>query len=204
VNAVKIALIDRILLLSTVVLAGYLVVIGIDQFAALPIIAYTIAFGILIVAGLLLMILGFEVLESPLVVIISTTIPLALSLGLVWQHYPSLRTPALIFTIAGWLAVIVTRTLPLPGRLPVVVLAIVHGAAGLAIFIAPLLLTIQDEMKPAFALVGIGGGLIGVGGVLLAFLRAGRPVISRETIWRILPWLLLLMTACFAAGFRLG
>jgi hypothetical protein len=43
------------------------------------------------------MILGFDVLDAPIVVIISTIIPLTLSLGLVWQHLASLsdRVPDL-------------------------------------------------------------------------------------------------------------
>ncbi len=195
---------DRILLLGMCILAGYLVVIGIDDFSALPIIAYTVAFGILIVAGLLWIILGAEVLDSPLVVILSTTIPLALSLGIVWQYFPSSRAPYLIFTILGFLAIIATRGMWVPGKLPLFTLALVHGIAGLAIFLLPLLLALKGEVKPAFALVGLGGGLIGVGGLLLSFLKAGRPVLSREKILRILPGLLLVMTACFAAGFRFG
>ena len=66
-------------------LAAYQVAIGIDGLATLPTVAYTIAFGVLLIAGLLLIILGFEVLDSPAVVIAATVIPLALSLGLVWQ-----------------------------------------------------------------------------------------------------------------------
>ena len=82
----KISPLDRALLLITGILAAYQVAVGIDGFDTIPIIAYTIAFGILLVAGLLLIILGFDVLDSPIVVIVSTIIPLSLSLGLVWQH----------------------------------------------------------------------------------------------------------------------
>lgn len=201
---VKMTSLDRILLLITTVIAGYLVVDGIEPFTALPIFAYTVAFGILVVAGLLLIILGYEVLESRPVVIISTIIPLALSLGLVWQHEPALRVWYLVFTAAGLIAVAATRLMPMPGRLPVVVLAVVHGLAGLVIFGWPLLLVIQGGVKPPFILVGGGGALIGVGGLLLVFQRAGRPILSREIVYKILPWLLMFMAACFAAGFGLG
>jgi hypothetical protein len=50
----------------------------------------------------------------------------------------------------------------------------------------------------------VGGALIGLGGLLLSFLKAGKPILSRETIFKVLPGLLLLMTACFVAGFRFG
>ncbi|HUM27776.1 MAG TPA: hypothetical protein PKN81_16175, partial [Anaerolineales bacterium] len=82
----KMSSLDRTLLLFTGFLAAYQIAIGIDQMDSVSITAYTIAFGVILVAGLLLIILGFEVLDAPIVVIISTIIPLALSLGLIWQH----------------------------------------------------------------------------------------------------------------------
>ena len=195
---------DRILLLVTGLLAAYQVVIGIDNFSTLPIIAYTIAFGVLLLAGLLLIILDFDVLDSPFVVIISTIIPLALSLGLVWQYLVSFRAAYLVFAIIGFTAILATRSIPMQNRLPTIVLALVHGAAGMIIFLLPVLLALQGATRPAFSLIGVGGVLIGIGGLMLSFLKAGRPILSRETILKILPGLLLLMTVCFVAGFKLG
>lgn len=200
----KMSILDRIKLLAMVVLAGYQVVIGIDPLPTLPIIAYTIAFGVLIIAGLLLIILGFEVLDSPLVVVVSTIIPLALAMGLMWQHLPSLRLTYMVFTILGFLAVIFTRSLSRRKRMATGVLALVHGIAGITIFLLPILLALQGEKHPIFALVGIGGGLIGIGGLLLSFQKVGRPVLSRDRILKTLPWLLLATTACFVVGFRFG
>lgn len=196
----KISPLDRVLLLLTGLLAAYQVAVGIDGFDTLPIIAYTIAFGVLLVAGLLIIILGFDVLDSPLVVIVSTIIPLSLSLGLVWQH-ASFGTSYLIFAIVGFLAVTLTRSIPMPGKLPTIILALVHGIAGMTIFLLPIILSIQGKTQPLFSLVGIGGALIGIGGLLLSFLKAGRPILSREIILKVLPGLLLLMTICFVAGF---
>jgi hypothetical protein len=200
----KMTILDRILLLLTGLLAGYQIVVGIDKLSTLPIIAYTIAFGVLLVAGLLLIILGFDVLDSPVVVIISTVIPLSLSLGLVWEHLAAYRTFYMVIAIVGFLAIVITRSVPMKNRLPVIVLACVHGIAGMTIFLLPVIIAISGTSHPAFALVGLGGALIGVGGLLLSFLKAGKPLLSRETIFRILPSLLLLMTAAFVAGFRFG
>ena len=197
-------ILDRVLLLLTGLLASYQIAVGIDGLATLPIIAYTIAFGILLVAGLLLIILGFDVLDSPIVVIVSTVIPLSLSLGLVWEHFATYRTLYLIFVVVGFLTVLTTRLLPLHNRLPVLVLAVVHGIAGLTIFLLPIVFSIAGQARPGFSLVGVGGALIGVGGLLLALLKAGRPLLSRETILKVLPGLLLLMTLAFVAGFALG
>ena len=199
----KISPLDRILLLLTGLLAAYQVVVGIDGLEDVPTIAYTIGFGVLLVAVLLIIILGFEVLDSPAVVIVSTIIPLSLSLGLIWEHVESWRIPYLCFTIIGFLAVIITRSFPMPGRLPTFVLAIVHGVAGMVLFLLPSILAANGTTSPGFALVGLGGALIGLGGLLLSFLKAGKPILPRETILRILPGLLLLMTLAFVIGFAL-
>jgi len=200
----KMTALDRVLLLITVFLSAYQIVIGIDDLSTAPIIAYTIAFGVLLVAGLLLIILGFDVLESPIVVIVSTIIPLTLSLGLVWEHLTSYRTGYLIFVLIGFAAVTLTRSITMQNKLPIITIAIVHGIAGITIFLLPIILSMQGVMKPAFALVGIGGALIGIGGLLLSFFKAGKPILSREMILRIFPSLLLLMTICFITGFKFG
>ncbi|KAF0106766.1 MAG: hypothetical protein FD146_2358 [Anaerolineaceae bacterium] len=197
----KISPLDRILLLLTGLLAAYHIVVGIEGFASLPAIAYTIAFGVLLIAGLLLILLGFDVLDSPIIVIVSTIIPLSLATGLVWQYLASFGTLYLGFAILGFLAVTITRALPIKTKLPVLVLGIVHGLAGLTIFLLPIIWVLTGRAAPGFALVGIGGALIGIGGLLLSFLKAGKPLLSRAVIFRLLPGLLLLMTAAFVAGF---
>lgn len=216
----KMSYLDRILLLATGLLAAWQVAVGIDGLGTVPITAYTVAFGVLLVAGLLMIILGFEALDSPIVVIISTIIPLSLALGLVWEHLESWRNLALGFAILGFLAILLTRSFPmpgesrtllpgksrmqLPGKVPTIVLASVHGIAGLTIFLLPTILAAQGVTRPGFALVGLGGALIGLGGLLLSFLKAGKPILPRETIFRILPALLLLTTMAFVAGFALA
>lgn len=187
-------------MLLTCILAAYQIVKGVEGLTTLPMISYTIAFGVLLVAALLLIIMGFEVLDSPLVVIVSTVIPLSLSLGLVWEYLVTWRIPYLIFSCAGFLAVIITRLIN-SGRLAIILLAVVHGVAGMIIFILPIALSISGGTSPGFALVGLGGALIGLGGLLLSFLKAGKPILSRQTILKAFPGLLLLTTAAFVAGF---
>jgi len=200
----KTTILDRILLLLTGLLAAYQIAVGIDGMGTFPTIAYSVAFGVLLVAALLLLILGLDVLDLPIVVIISTIIPLSLSLGLVWQHLPNLRGLYLIFAISGFLIIVITRTINIKNKLPIIVLAIVHGIAGLTILLLPIIQAINGFMSPGFIFVSVGGALIGLGGLLLALLKAGKPLLSRETIFRALPGLLLLMTAAFVAGFALG
>jgi hypothetical protein len=91
----------------------------------------------------------------------------------------------------------------MPPKLPTIILAFVHGVAGLTIFLLPTIMAAQGVTRSGFALVGLGGALIGIGGLLLSFLRAGKPILPKETILRIFPTLLLLMTAAFVAGFAM-
>ena len=195
---------DRLFLLGAVLLAAWQIVVGIDRLSQQAIIAYTVAFGVLLVAALMLFILGFEALDSPVVVIVATIIPLSLGLGLIWDHLPQLRLPFALFAGIGFLAVAITRSIKVPPLVQTIVLTLVHGPAGLAIFLLPLFAALNGQARPAFALVGLGGALIGSAGLLLFFLRAGRPLLRRETLLRLFPALLLVMTACFAAGFLWG
>ena len=200
----KLSLLDRLLLLGMVLLAAYQIVVGIDPLPTGPIVAYTVAFGVLLVAGLLIFILGFDALDTPVVVVISTIIPLSLALGLIWDRLPSLRAPGLVGAALGLAAVLFSRSASVSPAARTLILAFVHGVAGLAIFVLPIFMSVQHEVHPAFALVGLGGALIGTGGLMLTFLRAGRPLLTRELTLRIFPALLFLTTACFVLGFNLG
>jgi len=197
----KITVLDRVLLLITGLLAAWQVAVGIDGVETVPMTAYTVGFGVLLIAGLLLIILGFEALDSPVVAVFSTLIPLGLALGLAWEHLPAWRGPYLGFAILGFLAVLVTRTLRLENKLPVLVLGLVHGVAGLTIFLLPMFVVLQHNARPGFLLVSLGGMLIGLGGIMLGLLKTGKPLLSRKTILRLLPALLLAMTTTFVAGF---
>lgn len=191
---------DRILLLTTALMASFQVVQGIDGLNNMAIACYTITFGVLIIASLLMLILGFEVLDSSVVVIASTLIPLSLALGLVSQFFREILIPYGIFIVVGFLAIVFTRYLRAK-KLAVIVLAIVHGVAGLTIFCLPLVIALRGLVPTGFALVGVGGMLIGLGGLLLSFLKAGKPLLSRDKILAVFPGLLLLTTAAFVAGF---
>lgn len=199
----NISVLDRLFFLLTALLSAYQIAVGIEGLGSLAVICYTIAFGVLLVASLILIILGFEALESPLVVTVAALIPLSLSLGLISHYIPTYQVGYMTFAVLGFLAIVLTRYLT-PGGTATIALTLVHGTAGLIIFILPIVLSLQGVARPGFILVGIGGGLIGIGGLLLAFLRAGRPILSTQTIYTILPSLLLLMTVAFVAGLAIA
>jgi len=72
------------------------------------------------------------------------------------------------------------------------------------IFCVPVIQSLSGATNPGFILVGLGGALFGLGGILLSFLRTGWPILSQETILKVLPVLMLLTIAAFAAGFMLA
>ena len=196
----KISILDRILLILTALLSAYQVVIGIEGLGKLAVASYTVAFGVLLIACLLMVIFGFEILDSPLVLIVSTIIPVSLSLGLVAEHLPAITPAYLVFSILGVIAVAVTRYV-YAGRIATVVLIVVHGVPGLIIFGLPIILSISGEMPAGYALVGLGGALMGIGGLLLSFLKTDRPILPRETILTLLPALWFATTLSFTIGF---
>ncbi len=199
----KMTIMDRVLLLFTGLLAAYQVVEGVEGNCVLSIVSYTVGFGALLVAGLLMIILGFEVLESPWIAVISTIIPISISLGLVCQYLEAWRFPYFLFTLFGFIIVAYTQ-LKKKEKAAIVLLVLVHGISGLVIFIVPILASLMGWANPGFWFVGLGGALIGVGGVLLSFAKVGKPILSIERILQILPTLLFLMTTSFIVGFALA
>jgi len=199
----RITLLNRILLLCASLLAAYQVDIGIEGLGSLPILFYSIGFGVLLVAGILMIILGLDVLESSLVVILSTIIPLSLSLGLVAEFMPQSLGVYLTFSLLGLLAIIFTRYFHF-GKTAVIVLAMVHGVAGLLICGLPIFLSLAGKVFAGFAWVGVGGAFMGTGGLLLFFMKTGSPVLSRNRILSVFPALYLLTTATFVVGFALA
>lgn len=112
---------------------------------------YLISFAVLLVAGLLLIFFGYDALNSPYVVIVGVLIPAGLSLGLAAQFYPKYETPYLVFVLVGLLAIAITRltgdsSSGRPGALATIILIIVHTAAGLLIFILPILAVSQKRI----------------------------------------------------------
>jgi hypothetical protein len=196
----KLTPLNRILLLATGMLAAYQIAVGIDGLDLGPVVSYTVSFGVLLIASLLLMILGYEMLETPWAVSLATIIPLGLSLGLIWQHIPGIAGGYLAFTILGLSVVMIARRCA-SRKVAALSVAMVHGVAGLVIFMLPIILAWQGSVRPGYSLVGIGGALIGMGGLLLSWLRAGKPILARDHILTILPGLLLLMMAAFVGGF---
>jgi hypothetical protein len=174
---------------------------------------YMMGFLVLLVSGLLLIFLGYGILSSPYVLTVASLIPLGISMGLAEQYFPAWKTAYKWFATIGFLVIAVTSFLAAPAAnniwdtLKKIAVPLFHGVAGLVIFLGPFFAKkTADGKAPAkdFWWVGIGGALIGIGGIALAFLSAGKPLLgifTEDLVFTILAPLLLLMTLAFTYGF---
>jgi hypothetical protein len=196
-------LLDRIFLLLTGLLAIYLIWRFYGRYQkekGLYDIYYMLGFAVLLVSGLLLIFLGWEILQSPYVLTVASLIPLGISLGIANQFYPQWKKAYAWFALLGIFAIGISAIADLE-TLKKISVPLFHGVAGLVIFLGPFF---AKDAPKGFWWVGIGGALIGIGGIALAFLTAGSQLLffSQEFVLQILAPLLLLMTLAFAWGFN--
>jgi len=193
---------DNLFLLLTGLTAAYLLWRFYTRWSkgkALYDIYYMMGFLILLVSGLLLIALGLGILSSPYVLTVASLIPLGISMGLVEQYFPQYKKPFKWFALAGFLAIAVSSIAGIDlGRK--ISVPLFHGVAGLVIFLGPFL---AKGAAKGFWMVGIGGVLIGLGGIALAFIANGAQLLffSPAFVMAILTPLLLLMTLAFTWGF---
>lgn len=197
---------DRIILLLTGLIAAYLVWRFYGRYSQAKNrydIYYMLGFVVLLVSGVLLIFGGWGLLASPYVLTVATLIPLGISMGLIHQFMPQYAKAYSWFSLVGLLAIAVTSIGDM--SLKSIAVPVFHGIAGLIIFALPLYLCFGTKTAPrGFGAVGVGGLLIGIGGMALAFYKAGKPlfgIFTGEFILAILAPLLLLMTLAYAWGF---
>ena len=194
-------LLDRIFLLTTGLTALYLIYRFFSRYQKeknLHDVYYMLGFAVLLVSGLLLIFLGWDILASPLVLTVASLIPLGISLGISNQYYPAWKKGFAWFALVGFLAIAVTSIAG--SSLKTIAVPLFHGVAGFVIFLGPIL---AKKAAKGFWWVGVGGALIGVGGIALAFLTTGSQLLffSQSFVILILAPLLLLMTLAFTWGF---
>ncbi len=64
-----------------------------------------LGFAVLLVSGLLLIFLGWEILASPYVLTVASLIPLGISLGIANQYFPQWKKPYAWFALLGIIAI---------------------------------------------------------------------------------------------------
>jgi len=193
---------DIIFLLLTGLLAAYLCWVFYQRYTqskALHNLYYLMGFAVLLVSGLLLIFLGLGILASPYVLTVASLIPLGISMGLAEEFFPSWKKAFKWFAAIGFLAIAITGIGGMDA-LKKIAVPLFHGVAGLVIFLGPFF---AKGAPKGFWWVGIGGVLIGLGGIALAFISVGAQLLffSPAFVMMILTPLLLLMTGAFTLGF---
>ncbi len=194
---------DNLFLLLTGLLAAYLCLYFWRRYnlhKALHNLYYLMGFAVLLVSGLLLIFLGLGILASPYVLTVASLIPLGISMGIAEEYFPAWKKAFKWFAAIGFLAIAVTSIAGL-ADIKRIAVPLFHGVAGLVIILGPFL---AKGTPKGFFWVGIGGLLIGIGGIALAFLSIGKPLLgifTAELVMLILTPLLFLMTGAFTLGF---
>jgi hypothetical protein len=147
----------------------------------------------------LLIFLGLDILASPYVLTVASLIPLGISMGVAEEYYPAWKKAFKWFAIVGFLAIAVTSIGGID-TLKKIAVPLFHGVAGFVIFLGPFF---AKGAPKGFFWVGIGGLLIGLGGIALAFLSIGKQLLffGPALVALILTPLLFLMTGAFTLGF---
>ncbi len=163
-----------------------------------------LSFFVVAAAGFLPVILNdFNSLRSPIVSMLAVFVPGGLATALIYDSVfgenakdHSMNYFGYVFLMS--IIVVITKGAGCP--MTSVMVMMVHVPSGLFIVILPILVAKKDGEK-APLLVALGGVIISVAGMLLAFLVTGVPLLSEATIFMLLPWVLLLGAACLALGF---
>jgi hypothetical protein len=161
---------------------------------------YIMGFAVLLVSGVLLILMGYDILGTPFVLTVASLIPLGISMGIAEQYFPAWKKYFKWFATLGF-ATIAIASFGGIETLKKVAVPLFHSVAGLVIFLGPFF---APKAARGFFWVGIGGLLIGIGGIALAFLSVGKPLLGIFTaglVFNILAGLLLLMTLAFTRGF---
>ena len=195
-------MLDKIFLLLTGLIAAYLCWYFFQWYnknKALHNLYYLMGFAVLLVSGLLLIFLGLGILSSPYVLTVASLIPLGISMGLAEEYFPVWKKAFKWFAVIGFLAIAITSIGGMDS-LKKVAVPLFHGVAGLVIFIGPF---VAKGAPKGFWWVGIGGALIGLGGIALAFITMGKQLLffSPQFVAMILTPLLFLMTSAYFLGF---
>ena len=138
-------------------------------------------FLVLLVSGLLLIFLGLGILASPYVLTVASLIPLGISMGIVEKYFPQYKKAFKWFALVGFLAIAISAIFEIV-TIKKISVPLFHGVAGLVIFLGPFL---AKKSPKGFWWVGIGGVLIGLGGIALAFISLGSQLLffSPSLFW---------------------
>ena len=183
----------------TAIVAGIKIVGGMGHHSVLSTTYYTIAFGVLVLASIMLLLFGFILLKNPFMPVVSTLIPMMLSLGLVQDHIPSMVKSYSVLIGLLYLISIYARFRATP-RTASIILAAVHAISGLLLVILPHILYFWYGLPPRILFISLGGLVIGAQGTLLAVQKLDIIDIDINKVLALLPAMVLISTTGFVTG----
>jgi len=191
--------VNRVILLLVAVLAGVEIVSGIEDCGTIPIAYYTFSYGIFLVSALLMLLMGVDIIEHDVAALAASSLPLGFSMGLVSAYlleYHLAYSSIVSILYAG----LIIQKIRHKDKSALLFQILLHGLTGLLLFIVPLVLIIQGTVDLSFLGVSIGTGLVAIGGLALAFLKSGKPILTKDQIYMIFPGVLLLSVFAFSVG----
>jgi hypothetical protein len=150
-----------------------------------------------------MVLMGVDIIEHPIAALAASMLPLGFSMGLIGEfllEYHLIYSSLISVLYAG----LTIQKLRKQDKSALLFQILLHGFSGLVLFILPLVLFIQGEVESNFLGVSVGTGLVAIGGMALAFLKSGKPLLSKDQIYTIFPGVLLLAVVAYSIGIGQG
>ncbi len=192
------SILGRIIYLLTGHVAGYQIIKGMENYSNLTTTLYTISFGLLLLACLLLLLMGFEIMENNYIAVIASLIPITLSLGLVADKLENSTIYSVLISVSFLIAV--ALRLFSSGKIQSLSIGAIHFLSGSVIFFLPIILYYTGVAEIQIMMISLGGVIIGSGGMLLGLLKAGKSILEKEKVVALFPLILFLTTTAFVIG----
>ncbi len=165
------------------------------------------SFFVLFVSGVLIIIYDWSVLKEPLVPVVAALIPVGFAAGLyyaVWPDRPYGRY-YLFYALAGiiFIAIVWVGIDDEESALNPISVMLVHIPSGLSMVLVPAIAARKQLASGAAYFFSAGGLCMSLGGVLLAFVEADKPILEVDTIHTVLPLLLVIVGVLLVLGILL-
>ncbi len=149
---------ERVLALSTALLAAYQIAIGIEGRGQLPVALYTLAFGLILINALLWIVLENEFIEMRAIHAFCAIVPLSLTLGLSFEYQTAYWPLYLILWMIALMGALLTAS-----RIPSAAtggLALVYAVSGAMMVILPVAESLRGLAPRRILWVACAGAIL--------------------------------------------
>ena len=192
------SILGRIIYLLTGIVAGYQIIQGMENYSNLTTTLYTISFGLLLLSSLLLLLMGFQIMENDYIAVVASLIPISLALGLVTDKLEHATVYSALISVSFIIAV--SLRFFASGKIASLAIGGLHFISGTVVFLIPIFLFYTDKAGIQILFIPLGGIIIGTGGMLLGLLKAGKSILEKEKVVALFPIILFLTTTAFVIG----